>query len=655
MWIKRLTTRGGGGKYNVDIEVEEEIDFPQDFKINSEVVKMKINAKKIIVAALASACVSVAALCCAACAPEGKGAHTHSYGNWTISQMPTQSSGGEAKRECSKCGEGEEGHAQTRPLPALSDSAYSITDDTANCTDGGEGTYTITVEGDEISFSASTAAKGHNYGKWAVSQLPSKQSAGEVKRECKDCDVGVSEHEQTKPLPALSAEGYVLKSDTADCTNGGEATYSVDIDGEEVIFIVQSEAKGHKLGALHESKKATCTEKGNPAYYECEVCHHYFSDDRAEEEIDDIVIPESHEYVEHPASPATCQHAGNVKYYTCNKCSKAFDEYKIPYEEDEEWVIPQKQHTKENCVQTPAANYSCTDPWEDEHYHCTSCNQDFNKDMEPVDDYNGWTVQPTGHRFGSLVSAQDATCTEPGNPAYYECEVCHLAFASDDNVMSKTSINKVIPAKGHSFVSSGDIGDPEPSGGNIKIQCLGCSEEQNIEYVGTLEWTGTAYTSPVSVENAGIYYVNAKESGNRFFSIPITKAGKYRVEFINCDATRGLNIGSNFVRVYDSSAQKAAASYNGPSRGVVQSGGTALCTITGEVVSGVKTGTDCRWFEVEVSASLIGGKIVFGINPNGASESSSFPLIIDIRVDGEEEVSSVSREYACEPGKRYFD
>ena len=57
---KTLDNPWGGGKYNVDIEVEEEIDFPQDFKINSEVVKMKINAKKIIVAALASACVSVA-------------------------------------------------------------------------------------------------------------------------------------------------------------------------------------------------------------------------------------------------------------------------------------------------------------------------------------------------------------------------------------------------------------------------------------------------------------------------------------------------------------------------------------------------------------------------------------------------------------------
>ena len=89
------------------------------------------------------------------------GVHVHHYGEWEVKEenKPTAEKTGLVTRTCvdEDCNH-DETSTESKVLPALTDSAYTITDDTATVESGGEGTYTITIEGIDtpVSFTAAT-------------------------------------------------------------------------------------------------------------------------------------------------------------------------------------------------------------------------------------------------------------------------------------------------------------------------------------------------------------------------------------------------------------------------------------------------------------------------------------------------------------------
>ncbi len=86
------------------------------------------------------------------------GVHVHSYSDWTVTEenMPTAEATGKATRTCSG-GDGCGGLLELA-LPALTDSRYVITNNTATLTAAGTGTYTIELDGETVSFTAETSA-----------------------------------------------------------------------------------------------------------------------------------------------------------------------------------------------------------------------------------------------------------------------------------------------------------------------------------------------------------------------------------------------------------------------------------------------------------------------------------------------------------------
>lgn len=87
--------------------------------------------------------------------------HTHKHvyeGDYTVAEAdkPTETSTGKAKRYCTS----DDGGEQIIELPVLTDSRYTITNNSATATSGGYGTYTITIDGYTITFYAETPAKG---------------------------------------------------------------------------------------------------------------------------------------------------------------------------------------------------------------------------------------------------------------------------------------------------------------------------------------------------------------------------------------------------------------------------------------------------------------------------------------------------------------
>lgn len=90
------------------------------------------------------------------------GLHVHHYGEWTVTTTPTATTVGEVSRTC---GDGDCNHdataTESKQLPKLDDSGYSITNNTATVNGAGTGTYTITIDGIDgpVSFEEATPQK----------------------------------------------------------------------------------------------------------------------------------------------------------------------------------------------------------------------------------------------------------------------------------------------------------------------------------------------------------------------------------------------------------------------------------------------------------------------------------------------------------------
>ena len=99
-------------------------------------------------------------------------------------------------------------------------------------------------------------------------------------------------------------------------------------DGE---WIIPTSACSHQL-IEHAAAPNTCGDDGNTLYYECSICHHYFSDAAAENEMEENswVIP---------ADPSQHEFTGNYDnngFGQCAVCNKALYNIYMPAEYDDE-------------------------------------------------------------------------------------------------------------------------------------------------------------------------------------------------------------------------------------------------------------------------------------------------------------------------------
>lgn len=165
--------------------------------------------------------------------------HVYS-GEWIVSEAnkPTASATGRATRSCTA----NDGGEQSIVLPALTDSGYTITNDTATETSAGTGTYTITIDGEVISFTAATPKKGAAHvhvgsGSWQVEEAnkPTGTSTGLATRPCTANDGGV----ESKALPALSDSRYTVKT----TPTSGISQYTISIDGVSISFTAATYVK----------------------------------------------------------------------------------------------------------------------------------------------------------------------------------------------------------------------------------------------------------------------------------------------------------------------------------------------------------------------------------------------------------------------------
>ena len=109
--------------------------------------------------------------------------------------------------------------------------------------------------------------------------------------------------------------------------------YSLEFDLEKNEVKSEDLAiKAHHTLQTVSSLEATCTEEGNIAYYECDRCHKYYSDEDATHELslsEVYVAALGHNLTLHVAHDASCTENGNTVYYECDICH---NQKKIQYQ-----------------------------------------------------------------------------------------------------------------------------------------------------------------------------------------------------------------------------------------------------------------------------------------------------------------------------------
>lgn len=136
----------------------------------------------------------------------------HEFGAWTITEEPTEETGGTARREC-LCGEAEE-----QPLPALTD-ADTWTMEEVPADHHNTGSKTYTSEYGQVVVELPVVP--HSYGAWTITDEPTEDETGTAYRECECGD------REDAEVPALSdAETWTVDEVPADYNTAGHKTYT---------------------------------------------------------------------------------------------------------------------------------------------------------------------------------------------------------------------------------------------------------------------------------------------------------------------------------------------------------------------------------------------------------------------------------------------
>ena len=123
--------------------------------------------------------------------------------------------------------------------------------------------------------------------------------------------------------------------------------------------------------------------------------------------------------------------------WKCSDCSNGYTE-----------ILRAPGHTAGEAVTENKNDATCTtDGSYDTVVYCSVCS--FEMDRVTT------TVTATGHTFGDVTVANEATCEETGNYAYKQCTECDKYFAADAELYSKEAKEStdafVIPANGHNY------------------------------------------------------------------------------------------------------------------------------------------------------------------------------------------------------------
>ena len=272
--------------------------------------------------------------------------------NWEAIDENTKLSAEEAKNvkvRCTpitKC----EKDDKTEKGTAITGSKVEKESQEPGCTEDGYYTYTVKVEGKDVSEKVAIGKTGHNMsitgGRWEYStdgknwktiDTDTKLSVEEVSKvEVRYIPIATCDkNDKTEERAAVTGSKIEKESQEPRCTEDGYYTYEATITDEQGNSTKKTQkvvikATGHDIETI-EAVSATCDKDGNIEYYQCKICGKYFSDADGKNAIEEgswIVKATGHKLEKTEEVAATCEKDGNDAYYTCKNenCGKYFSD-----------------------------------------------------------------------------------------------------------------------------------------------------------------------------------------------------------------------------------------------------------------------------------------------------------------------------------------
>ena len=187
------------------------------------------------------------------------------------------------------------------------------------------------------------------------------------------------------------------------------------------------------------AKAATCTEDGNIEYYQCSdtTCGKLYKDAAGTQEItlaDTVIKAAGHtDLKKTEAKKATCEETGNEAYWFCNGCNK--------YYTDNDNTVGEETTLEALTIKATGHDWEVIKGADGSNTHtlkCKVCNKNVDevhagddvnkKTWSANDDYHwhefacGTRMDLAEHKWG-LTGQKFATCTEEGKDIYY-CNIC---------------------------------------------------------------------------------------------------------------------------------------------------------------------------------------------------------------------------------------
>ena len=272
--------------------------------------------------------------------------------NWEAIDENTKLSAEEAKNvkvRCTpitKC----EKDDKTEKGTAITGSKVEKESQEPGCTEDGYYTYTVKVEGKDVSEKVAIGKTGHNMsitgGRWEYStdgknwktiDTDTKLSVEEVSKvEVRYIPIATCDkNDKIEERAAVTGSKIEKESQEPGCTEDGYYTYEATITDEQGNSTKKTQkvvikATGHDIETI-EAVSATCDKDGNIEYYQCKICGKYFSDADGKNAIEEgswIVKATGHKLEKTEEVAATCEKDGNDAYYTCKNenCGKYFSD-----------------------------------------------------------------------------------------------------------------------------------------------------------------------------------------------------------------------------------------------------------------------------------------------------------------------------------------
>ena len=232
----------------------------------------------------------------------------HSFGEWAEVTSATCTDKGSEKRTCTVCQAVET--RDVNPNGHSWESEYTI-DKKETCeTDGSKSIHCSKC--DAVKDRETITATGHSLGDWETVTPSTCTDKGSEKRTCTVC--------QAVETRDLDPNGHSWESDyTIDKEETCETEGSKSIHCSKCDAVKDSQtlsALGHDYGSSV-TKAATCTEYGVKTY----LCKNDSSHTYTES-----VPANGHDLVYHEAQAATAAEFGNIAYWRCDDCGKYFSD-----------------------------------------------------------------------------------------------------------------------------------------------------------------------------------------------------------------------------------------------------------------------------------------------------------------------------------------